>query len=139
MSLKVSLEAPLWLFVLVSAFSVLPAARAEENPFGEIRVAANRSNYIGACPVEIVYTGNINLKSPHPAGLSFSYYWGRSDGAKGPVTDVRPNPGQRMLVVRDPWRLGAAGQHYDVSETLFVNSGNTHLEKASLVVSVTCR
>jgi len=128
-----------WLLVVVAAFGVSRAARAEENPFGAIRIGANRSRYIGACPVDIVYTANINLNSPHPAGLAFNYYWVRSDGAKGPVTVVHPKPNQRMLVVREPWRLGAAGQHYDVSETLFVNSGNTHLQQASPVVSVTCK
>jgi hypothetical protein len=129
----------LWLLAAVVVLDVSRAALAEENPFGEIRVAANRSRYVGACPVEIVFTANINMGIPHPKGLSFSYYWTRSDGAKGPVRDVRPSPNQRMMIVRDSWRLGAAGQHYDVSERLFVNSGNTHLEHASPVVSVTCR
>jgi hypothetical protein len=128
-----------WLLVFVTAFGISLAARAERNPFGAIGIGANRSSYVGACPVNIVYTANINLNYPHPAGLEFNYYWVRSDGAKGPVTVVRPSPGQRMVIVREPWRLGAAGQHYDISETLFVNSGNTHLQQASQVVSVTCK
>jgi len=128
-----------WLLFVVAAFSVPRAARAEENPFGEIRIGANRSRYVGGCPVDIVYTANINLNSPQPAGLVFNYQWVRSDGAKGPVTVVHPNPNQRMVIVREPWHLGAAGQHYDVSVTLFVNSGNTHLQQASQVVSVTCK
>jgi len=74
-----------------------------------------------------------------PKGFSFNYYWVRSDGAKGPVNVVRPSPSQNMLVVKEPWTLGAAGQHYDLSVKLFVNSGNTHLEQTSQVVSVTCK
>jgi hypothetical protein len=124
--------------VAAAVLGVSQAARAEENPFGPIRVAANRSSYNGRCPVDIVYTGNINLNS-HPNGLAFNYYWVRSDGAKSPVTVVRSRPNERMLIVRERWRLGAAGRHYDASVTLFVNSGNTHLEQGSPVVSVTCR
>jgi len=91
------------------------------------------------CPVDVVFTGNINLNSPHPNGFSFNYYWVRSDGAKGPVNVVRPSPSQDMLIFKEPWTLGAAGQHYDLSVKLFVNSGNTHLEQTSQVVSVTCK
>ena len=43
------------------------------------------------------------------------------------------------MVVRDTWRLGAPGKHYDASVTLFVNSGNTHLNEGSPSVSVTCK
>jgi hypothetical protein len=128
-----------WLLVVVAAFGVYRAARAEENPFGPIRIGANRSRYVGPCPVEVIFTANINLNSPHPAGLVFNYHWERSDGAKGPVTVVQPKPNQQMLIVHEPWTLGAAGQHYDLSETLFVNSGNTHLRQTSQVVSVTCK
>ena len=129
----------LGLLLILAAFEFSHVARAEVNPFGELRIGANRSKYVGPCPVDVVFTGNINLNSPHPAGLSFSYYWVRSDGAKSQVTDVQPSPAQHMLIVREPWQLGAAGQHYELSVTLFVNSGNTHLRKTSQVVSVTCK
>jgi len=89
--------------------------------------------------VQVIFTGNINLNTPHPKGFVFNYYWVRSDGAKGPVNVVRPSPGQHMLIVKEPWTVGAAGRHYDLSVRLFVNSGNTHLEQTSQVVSVTCR
>jgi hypothetical protein len=127
------------LLVVAAMLAVTQTALAEDNPFGPIRVGANRGSYNGKCPVEIIYTGNINLNTPHAKGFVFNYSWGRSDGAKGPVTVVTPSSAQRMLIVRDHWRLGAAGQHYEVSETLFVNSGNTHLQQSSQVISVTCR
>ena len=110
-----------------------------QDAFGPIRIGANRSKYAGACPVEVIFTGNINLNLPHPRGFVFNYHWERSDGAKGPVNVVRPNPGQRMIIVKEPWTLGAAGKNYDLSVKLFVNSGNTHLEQASQVVAVTCK
>ena len=126
------------LLVVVAALSISHAALAADQ-FGPIRIGANRSKYAGACPVEVVFTGNINLNSPHPKGFSFNYYWVRSDGAKGPVNVVRPSPSQNMLIVKEPWTVGAAGHHYDLSVKLFVNSGNTHLEQTSQVVSVTCK
>jgi hypothetical protein len=89
--------------------------------------------------VEVVFTGNINLTSPHPKGLSFNYHWVRSDGAKGPTNVVRPSPSQHMLIVKEPWTLGTPGRRQDVSVKLSVNSGQTHLEQTSQVVSVTCR
>lgn len=128
---------------LVSSVCLLTAcvasgALAETNPFGPIHVAVNRHQYTGKqCPVEIIYTGSINLE-PHPRGLAFNYHWERSDGGKGPVHVVHPGPNQRSLVVREPWRLGAPGHDYDVSVTLFVNSGNTHLSEPSPVVHVRC-
>jgi len=125
-------------FAVVAALSISHAALATDL-FGPIRIGANRSKYVGGCPVDVVFTGNINLNSPHPKGFVFNYYWVRSDGAKGPEKVVRPSPSQNMLIVKEPWTLGAAGQHYDISVKLFVNSGNTHLEQPSQVVSVTCK
>lgn len=112
------------------------AAIADEGPFGAIRVAANRSQYAGRCPVEVVYTGNINL-APH-RGLVFNYHWERSDGAKSPVTVVRPPPNQRMVVVHEKWRLGGRGKDYEAGATLYVNSGNTHLSESSPMVRIRC-
>jgi hypothetical protein len=122
---------------LLSVTCLACAAMAETNPFGPIRVAANRSQYTGKqCPVEIIYTGNINL-APHN-GLVFNYHWERSDGAKSPVQVMHPAPNQRMVVVREPWRLGAPGHTYDAGVTLYVNSGNTHLSEPSRIVHVRC-
>jgi hypothetical protein len=126
------------LSAVVAALSICHVALAQDI-FGPIRIGANRSKYVGACPVEVVFTGNINLNSPHPRGLSFNYYWVRSDGAQSPKNVVHPPTSQNMLVVKEPWSLGAPGQHYDVSVKLFVNSGNTHLEQTSQVVSLTCK
>ena len=124
---------------LVLALTISTAANAQEDPFGPLRVGVNRGNYSGRCPVTITYTGNVNIVSYPRGGFIFNYYWTRSDGAKGPVTIVRPNRGQRMVIVNDSWTLGGAGRHYEVSETLHVNSGNIHLEEASRSISITCR
>jgi hypothetical protein len=121
-----------------AAVLVAPVARADDDAFGAIRVAANRGTFVGRCPIDITFTGNINLNLPHPRGLTFNYYWVRSDGARSPVTVVHPGATQKLLIVREPWHFGAPGRHYDAAVTLFVNSGNTHLEQASSAVSVTC-
>jgi hypothetical protein len=126
------------LLTVVAALGLIQVAHAQD-PFGPIRIGANRSKYVGACPVEVVFTGNINLNLPHPRGFTFNYQWTRSDGAKGPVNVVHPTPGQRMLVVKEPWTLGAPRKTYDLSVTLHVNSGNTHLEQQSQTVAVHCR
>jgi hypothetical protein len=120
--------------------AVAVPAYAGDGPFSSVYVAANRSQYTGrGCPIGIIYTGNINFVSPHPRGFAFNYHWERSDGAKGPEHVVRPSPNQHSLVVRENWRIGAPGKHYDASATLFVNSGNTHIAQPSPTVSVTCR
>jgi len=126
-----------WLAFLAS-FGASQIALAAD-PFGPIRIGASRSKYVGACPVEVIFTGNINLNAPHPHGFAFNYSWLRSDGAKSSVNVVHPTPSQHMLIVKEPWSLGAPGRHYDISVKLLVNSGNTHIEQESQVVSVTCR
>ena len=118
--------------------SLISSPARAEDPFGPIRVAANRSNYNGPCPVTIIFTGNINYAA-HPDFFTYSYYWTRSDGARSGVVNARRSRGQHMLIVKDTWTLGAKGSHYDLSETLHVNSGNTHLEERSHNVSVRCR
>src|SRR5208283_5705893 len=113
---------------VVAALSITHAALATDI-FGPIQIGANRSKYVGARPLGVVFTGNINLNSPNPKGLSSNYYWTRSDGAKGPVKIVRPSPSENMVIVKEQWTPGAAGQHYDLTVKLFVNFGNTHLEQ----------
>ena len=56
-----------------------------------------------------------------------------------PLHVVRPGRDENSIVVRDTWRVGAPGQHYDVSETIHINSGNTHEQYTTPVVDVTCR
>jgi hypothetical protein len=126
-------------FTAVAVALVLSHVALASDAFGPIRVGANRSKYVGACPVEVIFTGNINLNRPHPQGLSFNYSWVRSDGAKGHVNVVRPSPTQNMIIVKEPWTLGRAGEHLNVSVKLLVNSGNDHLQQESQVVSVTCK
>lgn len=125
--------------LVVAAALVTPLALAAEGPFGPIHVVANHTQYTGACPVDVVYTGTVNFTMPHPQGLTFNYHWERSDGAKTKVEVVKPEPGQRSVVFKDTWHLGAPGKHYDASVTLFVNSGNTHEQQSSPVVKINCR
>ncbi|MGZ5085453.1 MAG: hypothetical protein ACXWBZ_18945 [Usitatibacter sp.] len=113
----------------------LPAAAQ----FGPIHMAVNRHEHVGHCPVEIVYTASINFEMPHPKGFVFNYHWERSDGAKGPSHVVRPGPHERTLVVREKWRVGGGRGVHDLSQTIHVNSGNTHLQESSPVVHVECR
>jgi hypothetical protein len=122
--------------LVATAFTAFPAAAQ----FGGIHVAANRHEYIGrGCPVEVIFTGSINLEMPHPKGFVFNYHWERSDGAKSAVKVVHPAPGERTVVVRENWRVGARGSSHDVSAVLHVNSGNTHLTEGSPTVHVECR
>lgn len=112
---------------------------ADDGPFGPINMAANRAQYTGKCPVEIIYTATINFKKPHPKGFVFNYHWERSDGGKTAVQTVKPNDNQGSMVIREPWKFGAAGQQIDASMKLFINSGNTHIVKDSPVVKVICK
>ncbi len=138
-STRIAIPAVL-LLAAVALTGLGQAAWADEGPFAATHVATNRSRYSGTgCPIQIVFTASINFVMPHPQGFVFNYHWERSDGAKGPVHVVRPSPGQGSMVIHETWQLGAPGNHYDASETLFVNSGNTHLSQSSPVVSVTCK
>ena len=124
-------------FAALAVAATLPAIPSFADPFGPIHVAVNRHEYHGRdCPVEVLFTGTINFSMPHPRGFSMSYFWERSDGAKSRVEVVHPGPNQRSLVVREPWRVGG---HHEVSATLHVNSGNTHLREGSPVVRIDCR
>jgi hypothetical protein len=102
-------------------------------------MAVNRHEYRGrGCPVEVIYTGTINF-APHHHGFVFNYSFDRSDGARGQTHVVHVQPGQRSMVVREPWRLGGRGHEYDAAVTLHVNSGNTHLRESSPTVHIECR
>ena len=131
--------------VLMSAAAVTAAcacqvAYAEVNPFAGLHVVTSRSQYVGTgCPIDVTFTGRITFVLPHPKGFVFNYHWERSDGAKGPVQVVRPPEGEGAMTAKETWHLGARGNHYDVSETLVVNSGNTHLSESSPAVPITCK
>ncbi len=118
--------------------AVAALAWAENNPFGRIDIKVNRTRYAGACPAEIVFRGYIQLNQPRQQ-LAFNYHWTRSDGATGQVMLMHPDLNQTEVVVPETWTLGAAGQHYEVSETLWVNSGNTHLNVTSRTIPIDCR
>ena len=124
---------------MVATWGLCRPVLAKDGPFGLIHVAANRSQYTGTgCPIEIVFTASINFEMPH-RGLTFNYHWERSDGSKSPEEVMRPADNQRSAVVHATWKLGGPGHQYEASDTLFVNSGNTHLSEASPVVHVVCR
>jgi hypothetical protein len=123
--------------ILLAAVAAAVPADAQ---FSGIHVAVNRHEYRGSgCPIEVVFTGSINMDLPHPRGFTFNYHWERSDGAKGPVKVVHPGPNERTLIVHETWRVGGRGKTYDVSQVLHVNSGNTHLSEGSPTVHVECR
>ena len=123
--------------LMLAGAGALPAMA--DDAFGGIRVDVNRHEFRGRCPAQLVFTGVIDFNMPHPRGFTMNYSWDRSDGGRGPVHVVRPGPNQRVLVVRENWRLGGRDQNYDVSVTLHVNSGNTHLRESSPRVHIECR
>ena len=96
------------LFAAAAALTISHAALASDL-LGSIRIEASRSRYVGACPVEVIFTGNVSLNSPHAKGASFNYYWTRSDGGKGPVNVVKPGPAQHMVIVKEPGPSAAPG------------------------------
>jgi len=109
------------------------------SPFGPIHLVASRRQYTGdKCPIDITYTASINFKAPLPKNFSFTYHWERSDGAKTPEQVATP-AGQRAMSVREVWKLGAPGQEYNASMKLFIDSGGTHVIKASPDVKVVCK
>jgi len=125
---------------LLIAVCACQAAFAEDDPFAGIHVVTSRSRYVGnGCPVDVTFTARITFAMPHPQGFVFNYHWERSDGAKGPVRVVRPPAGQGAMTVKETWHLGARGQQYNATETLFVNSGNTHLSETSPTVPIICK
>jgi hypothetical protein len=122
-----------------AAASVLATAASAE-PFGPVHMAVNRHQYVGkGCPIEIVFTATINFTMPHPKGFVFNYHWERSDGAKSSQQVVRVPEGERSMVVHERWRLGRPGMTQDVSQTIFLNSGNTHIQESTPTVHVECR
>lgn len=118
--------------------ALLPAAAFAEDIFGPIHMAVNRHEFRGRCPVEVVFTGTIDFV-PHRGEHVINYSFERNDGARGPVRVVHVRPGQRSLVVREPWRVGGRDREHNLAVTLHVNSGNTRLRESSPTVHVECR
>jgi hypothetical protein len=110
-----------------------------DGPFANVHMAANRAQYHGSgCPIDIVYTANVNLH-PHPGNMVFNYHWSRSDGANGPEHVVKVPTNQTHYVFKETWHLGGHGQRIEASETIHLNSGNTHEQFMTPVVEVVCR
>ena len=114
-------------------------AALADGPFSNVHMAANRSQYHGSgCPIAIVYTASVNLH-PHAGNIVFNYHWSRSDGANGPEHVIKVPAGQMHYTFKETWRLGGPGQRIEASETIHLNSGNTHEQFTTPVVEVACR
>ncbi len=112
-------------------------ARAE-GPFEDVHVAANRSEYAGRCPVLLMFTANVEL-APHARRLAFRYQWQRSNGTKGPVRTVHASPREHRFVFRDSWRVGGRGRDHDATDTIVLDSADTHARFMSQTVRVSCK
>jgi hypothetical protein len=107
-------------YVLAASFlvaSCLPLAlvRAQEHTVTDVKAVANPKEYNGPCPATIEFIGTIFV-SHHPARVT--YYWERSDGAKGPreTVDIR-SAGQG---VSTKWQVGQPGRNFNGWEKLHV-------------------
>jgi hypothetical protein len=119
--------------------ALIAAVPASAEVLGGLRIGANRSNYRGACPVEVVFTANVIITNNHgPAGV-FNYHWERSDGAKSGQNVVRVGPSGETLIYKEHWRLGRSGSVHDISVTFFANSGNQHMQETSQTVHIECQ
>ena len=94
------------------AFFNLRCVAPEPEPQGPqvtaVRLQAGPANYTGTCPQEIVFLGRITSNGPG----TVSYRFVRSDGAQGPVQQLRFN-GPGTEPVRTTWTLGASGKEYN--------------------------
>ncbi len=127
------------LALVIAVPALIAAVPASAEVLGGLRLGANRSNYHGACPVEVVFTANVLITNNHgPAGV-FNYHWERSDGAKGPQQVVRVGSAAETLIYKEHWRLGRSGTVHDISVTFHANSGNQHLQETSQTIHIECR
>jgi len=116
------------------------AIPAQADLISGVHVAVNRHEYRGtACPVEVIFTASVNIAPGHgPAGV-FNYHWERSDGAKTAQQVIRVGPAGQTKVFRDRWLIGRPGTVHDINQTIFVNSGNEHIQETSATVHIDCR
>jgi len=126
---------------VLPGLAALPGATARSDapqaPFGDVTVTVTPMKYKGACPVRIHFFGHVGV-TVHP--MVFNWHFERSDGAKGQPRVIRvTNPNAQTIGVHDWWQLGAAGQHLQVWEKLFVASGNTRIASNEADVEITCR
>ncbi len=125
--------------LIAIAFAVALPAAAQEGPFKEVRVVPDKARVDSRrCPVEVVFTGTIDIGPSAGRDFFFHYRWERSDGTRGNLKVVRPRPGQRSVNVRERWRVGERGREVEAGATLHVNSGGTRIEAASPRVKVRC-
>ena len=114
-----------------------PRHAAPQSPFGEVTLTATPSRYEGTCPVRVHFAGKVGV-TVHP--MVFNYHFERSDGAKGEVKMIHvTNPNAQTIGVHDWWQLGAAGQHLQIWEKLYVASGNTRIESNQAGAEINCR
>jgi hypothetical protein len=123
--------------IVLSIFMVcfcLPQVSIAGDILGDVSVRAVPENWGGKCPHTFKFNGSVQVYGPG----SFNYHWVRSDGAKSPVQIVTVRKGQRVAHVNDTWAVGAKGMKIDISQTLYVNSGNQHLNAQSNTIPVNC-
>ena len=127
------------LAIALAVPALIAAIPASAEVIGGLRLAANRSNYHGSCPVEVVFTANVMITNNHGPGGVFNYHWERSDGARTAQQVVRVGSAGETLVYKEHWRLGKPGSIHDISVTFHANSGNQHLQETSQTVHIECR
>lgn len=127
------------MLLAVAATAAVPAL-AQKGPFSSVRVTPSQAQFANRkCPVEIVFTGAIALAPSAGRDFYFNYTWERTDGSRGASKFVRPRPGQRVVTVRERWKVGERGRELEAGAILHVTSGNTTVNAASPMVKVHCR
>ena len=120
------------LFALVLALCLGANAQA----LSGVAVSANPQSYTGFCPVDLHFTGFVQIsRTP----MVFNYQWLRSDGATTAKKMQRVNGNVAETRLVEGWRVGVAGQNLRLSMRLRVASGNTTMISDPAVVTIHCR
>lgn len=81
-----------------------------------VKAAVNYSHYRGPCPANLRFTGNIRVD---PGVTSYSYQWGRSDGAKSQAKVVRVGNGTGRFLVVHERAIGTSGPSVGTSASSY--------------------
>jgi hypothetical protein len=131
---KSSIVLALGFLSIIMVFFYLPQVSIAEDLLGNVSVRAVPESWGGRCPHTFKFNGSIEVNGP---GL-FNYHWKRSDGAKSPEKMITVRKGQKVVHVNDTWSLGSKGMKVDIFQTLYVNSGNQHLNAQSNTIPIKC-
>jgi hypothetical protein len=112
----------------------LPRASIADDLLGNVFVKAVPESWGGKCPHTFQFKGSIQVNG---SGV-FNYHWERSDGAKSPVEMITVKKGQKVVHVNNTWSFGSKGMKVDIFQTLYVNSGNQHLNVQSNTIPIKC-